>query len=1329
MRLKDARAAKNRMTSPRRKKKKKEEILFEYIRKSNSQAVHLLNCIWMYCFYKNIKTLTKNVRELQNGKGNSPRLVKYLLTLRINIDDAYDYFQGILSTALKIYGEKKDEYISHMNNVVGRQNDHSGHAPLSNVYSGDIHLKDLPFGEHSYVNNLIDIFYAKLSDRNGDQRDGEIRGVLADLHSGLEIARICISNLFKILGDLHRYKCHFFEENKKKNEMKACLNYYKALSYYRYSGHLFNQLTLLYMGGNPIECLFFYFLSLIAVKPAPNRDSLVMYMESILSGGKGLANLLARLREGSSRSGERRKQGGSVDVGSAVCTPCDGETSCKLGRGIFYIKNKERHLLPSVKGSEKGVKNTIYYQKDKHYNKVKHQVREKHTEKKKEGSSNNGHGSTKEKAAEKEFNEALFNFYMSYFKIVKLLFSKIDMNKFEKKKNKFIYYMNRYIKLQYYSRREDTLMLRNIILIIFTLLSLVIYVIRNQNEQGKKNPRGFLFYRNVNVSKYVYKNEQIYFSFLLIHELLLSCEEIYTNFFPSYLSVFIYTLYWFRNEPSVWDVHLGNCTEEDNRERDHLVKQYHEDYRGKSVYGRRHPWGGRKCEQLIAQQNSYNQVVEDPCDDPEFAHNKDIIKRIKDLLMSIKVREEMPLNDNSLLRYKVREDFYIYPFLSGLQFSSLDGGGNHSSESIGEVASSQWSSLANVVYPHFVPNQVDIKCSQLSFQRGNHRGVSHHTNFDDSNEEDVVLLKNPLFVKTSSVCMNGEMVDLKDDADKGLNCYNDLYDLCAISGNNVHSSEREGVYNQKGHTDDSASSANSSEGMNTSRPHSDDGVSLNAHRMLHPEEFYKRGHYIAAVEDIPNDEQLEEVANRVRIMRFRSLTQGWLKENGKQSMQVRNVCKKYLAAQTREEIHQGNCPNADGIAEMPQVACVASPEKGSQEYTTPIVAEVCKNEMSCTMSRSDDDNKTSNVLSEHQNGVQDKSDRSGSYKVYPNIDGGINQNDYFNYSVLESFRQVRGDALGCMPNCNVENDHSCKNVVGGKFNSSSEMTKGSDKASLDASLEDMSYASSAAEEKSILDDMAELVRIPFQANHLHNGEGQTQAPMVNTLGGEVQAEKITLATCKRDSSPSGYNNEQPHHMRNGTVWIEEGNSTLQKMVILDGKNIGTRYQDNYKKYFDPFRIKVVLDYYKIRKYEVKIVIPEEYVMHERDDHLDKKIPNRGYYHLQVHNSSEVPDFILTGNDLLFFQNLHILGCLIIHPLESYYAFCVHLVQRWNSCFVTNVTLSELNMKVREFDKPPLKNIGAHFISYTFLGDEFLPNPTFRWPTIYRQALLKSTVNE
>ncbi|CAI7719706.1 tetratricopeptide repeat protein, putative [Plasmodium vivax] len=1470
------------MTSPRRKKKKKEEILFEYIRHSNSKAIQLLNCIWLYCFYKNIKTLGKDVRELQNGKGNGPLLVKYLLTLRININDAYDYFQALLSTALKIYEEKKDEYILHLSKVEGRRNDYFGQAPLSDVHSGDAHLRDLSFGEDSHVNNAIDIFYARHSARggeqSGDQSDGQSDGQSGDqsdgqrgdrgtsprgegetLHGRLEIARICVSNLFKILGDLHRYKCYFFEENKKKNEKKACLNYYKALGYYRYSGHLFNQLTLLYTGGNPIKCLFFYFLSLIAVKPAPNRDAVVMFMESVLSGGRGLASRLARLRGGSpgrNRIGGRDGSGGSGGSGrqgrcdSATSTPCRGETSCKLGRGIFYIKTKERHFLPSMKGSEDGAKEATHHQRGSHHDRMNPRVAKKHTEVKKEGSTNSGERTSKENPAEKDLNEAIFNFYMSYFKIVKLLFSKINMNKFEKKKNKFIYYTNRYIKLQYYSRREDTLMLKNIIFIIFTLLSLVIHIVANQHEKGLKkqglaeqglaeqglaeqgltkqglakqghtkqghtkqghtkqghtNQGGFFFYGGVNVSKYVYKHEQIYFSFLLIHELLLSCEEFYTNFFPSYLSVFIYTLYWFRNEPSVWEVHVGTCTEEDNRERDHLVKQYHEDYRGKSVYGRRParceratlhpsaarrpPWGRSTGEPHSAKRGSYSQAVEDPCDDPQLAQNKDIIQSIKDLLIGIKVREEVPLNDNSLLRYKLGEDFCIYPFLSGLQFSSLEGGGGAPSVERGcRASSSQWSGPPNVACQEGGPNRGDKQCSQLPCEQGTHRRISHLTNFEDSNEEDVVLLKNPLFVKASGVCINGEVVDPRGDASKGLHCYHELYDLSAVSGNNAQASEREDAIVEKWYTGERAPYADASQGRNSSRGGSSEGVVPNTRRMAHSGECSQRDHYIAAVDDIPNDEHLEEVADRVRIMRFRSLTQGGSKGNDHRSVHVGSVCKGYSAEHAGGEVPQGGCPSAEGItdvlltADIPLTADVphaedvpltedcASRGKGCQEHTSPIGAELCKNEMSCTMSRSDDDNKTSNVMSDHPNGAQDKSDGSGSYKVHPN--GEMNQSDYFNYAVLESFHQVRVDALGSISHGVAQNDGSCKHVLGGELNSSSEMTKGSDEAnsvpSLGASLEDISEASSpfaancpaeanfpiaancpaeanfpiaanspseanspfAANSPSEAnspfaanpteDEMTKWGGMPFQANDPHKGEGQTQAPMVNPPGGAVHMERTTFASCKRGSSPSRSNHVQPPYMHNGSALTEEGakceSSSLQtKMVILDGKNIGTRYQDNYKKYFDPFRIKVVLNYYRFKRYDVKVVIPQEYVRHEGDA-PSGKTANRGYYHLQVHSSNEGADFILSGDDLLFFQHLHILGCLIIHPLESYYAFCVNLVQRWNSCFVTNVTLSELNMQVGAFEQPPLKGVAAHFISYTFLGDEFLPNPTFRWPS-------------
>ncbi|GAW80328.1 hypothetical protein, conserved [Plasmodium gonderi] len=1560
MRLQDTRVDEdNNMKKQRIKKKKKEDVLLEYLIDNNVKAIHLLDSIWMYYFYHNIKIITKNIKELQNGRGNKHILKKNLQALRININDAYDYFQGILTNVVKIYNKKKNEYISYMIKVLDKRKGYSPHAYIYDENNDIIDLMKDPFGQEDYVNSVIDRFYT--FENNKNKENNEKRNRNEKLHGNLEIIRICISNIFKILGDLGRYKFYFLRENKKRNEIKSCINYYKALNYYKYSGHLFNQLTLLYIEGNPIKCLFFYFLSLISVNPAPNRDTVVMFMKSILNERKkSLVKWLEGLRNTSSESTPRvakcDKSGkdsasemehekskrschsrdsqnnhsrneiksyheentvsseSRVSKHGMVSTNNLGTSSCKLGRGIFFIKNISGNMLSKRNCSDNRAED--FYRRDYKYDYVKMQMGRDSAGGKKELISKNGIRSSRgkygyerrkneeekveneanetneveveaERDVEREFKEAILNFYMSYFKIIKLLFSKIDMNKFEKKKNKFIYYTNRYVKLQYYSRKEDKLMLKNIIFIIFTLLSLVVYVIVNQYENGR-NKAGYFFYGNVNINKYVYKSEQIYFTFLLIYEILLSCKYFYNNFYSSYLSVFIYTLYWFRNEQNVQDVHMSNFNEEYNKEKQSLIKQYYEDYRRQTVYVcsnnvkngseqsiRKEGRTNSKRERFLMKKkknyNNYsssagngssnNKVMEEN-EDPKFVCNNDIVKNIKDLLCSIRLRKDVQV-DNSLLQYTLKEDFHIYPFLSSLKFDKLK---TDEGKAINERDDKVNVHLfTNIVLAS--DEKLDIQDSseetgrsksEVYFEKKMYQSNKQAANFEDSNEEDVVLLKNPLFVKAYNSSMNDKITNNKDDSCNSLNCYNDLYEMSIMNCNNLNISELNNMNEDFVKIDNGFNNSfeqNNEDDTSARKYKRNDSFSSHSTEKEHT----KREESIVAMKNIENREHIEEMEERVRVMRFKSLIQSRENEEGDENHQFYNFFRKYFNFRcTEEKIDQNNPPNGGDAPflnsakqlhgykptkdsnvprgnqeEKCQIKCPIIPtfthaestiESGNSctdsgndlimhssevpqaidvtnvvgldyvlknstpDCTSLIGGEICKNEMvSCTINRSDidvgvdgvdvadldaaaDDIKTESTTRNHRNQVRYRNARNFMYEkeVHSEMHADVMEyeKDYFDYDMLENLNQIRSSAFSSTCDGIIETDQKCKHVLREKYNLSNDITKENFESSFKKcsydELDD-SYSKKMTKSKERIsridnipdyvvrmdvhmvreDDLVELqmrednlVELQMREDNLVELQmskvqvSDSQMDDINSMGptrGSSRSSRYSNPLLNRmNNATNAYHkliehtslyNEKSHKTVSCSEKSEEYiNSILKKIIIIDGKNIGTRYQDNYIRYFDIFRIKVVLDYYKFKEYDVKIVIPEEYIIQGKNINTEENT-NRLYYHLHLKNNRQYTEFILTKNDLLFFHHLHILGCLIIQPLENYYSFCIDLVQKWNSCFVTNVTIAELNTKVHEHVHHPLKNIAAHFISYTFLGDEFLPNPTFRWPAV------------
>ncbi|VEV56088.1 conserved Plasmodium protein, unknown function [Plasmodium vinckei vinckei] len=1405
-------------------KKKEEDKLFEMLRNNNVKSKGSLNVIWMDYFYYDIKSIANKITHFSNQSNKKEAYKKYMLVFNININDACIYFKDLLINTFKIYDERKLDYILYIKKHAHKMKNMLFLKYLYNINVLQEDTSICPFSCDNYTNNVIDKFYIIYSNDKYEESKEVQR-----LHTNLEICRGCICNIFKFLGDLFRYKRQFFNEDKKENEFNSYINYYRSLYYSKYNGYLFTQLGLLYTGTNPIQSLYFYFLSLISCRPSKNRDIIIVYMEQILNKKNKPEAILQLIKDvypfndENSETGEYQTENNSdqtcmnnkkekkltkkrsksienrkeykkgkqynsdrenpVEMGSSSdahsysrsdsgtyssssdnsCSESDNDTCSStksfrskhtcIGDGNNDRKSKRRHRRN--KRSEKEL--TANELLRRICKEEKREISKKKYIKKKND-------------AYKELKETTVKFYISYFEIIKLLFSKIDMNEFEKKKNEFMYYTNKYVKIQYNNKIDNDLIFKNIIIIVFTLLSLVIYIIINQYEIQRNKIDNF-FYGSVNINKYIYKNEQIYFSFILIHEILLSCKYFYNNFYSKYLSIFVYIIYWINNETSLNNTHITKLDNKDNEEKNHLIKLYHEYYKEKATVESCSNNNNKKdCEKKY-----------DNNDDREYLKNGDIIHSIKNLIYSIEIKEEVKF-DNRLLYYVLDEDLCVYPFLSDLKFSNEK-----------------------------------VRLPKCQDSQANSDSLQESSDLDNSDEEDAIFLKKSIFEKSSSIC-----TDKKEKNNNKLNSYNNLYDHSELRNDYVSTS----------HDSCSDYSSTQSKEKKKGAKHYEESQ-MNHKNLIEDKNMHTKYFSNHEKSDKKSHEkiyQIDKIEDKIRILRFYSIL------NNKSKMENKNKIseegKIHILKQTNEEYLKTNIKknNSKRIKVIKNISILSKNDQNKEAANDPLVSCIIANkklknkstnesktESKNTCYTSDDmDSKTDTASDSHSNDNEDtsesenskiekvtnsdNSDQIKSHKSYRKNETRNSSSDYAsNDTTSEEYegsdsRSTKTilNKLGDPKNIvDIQTSLSNKLIVDSKNGEIDLNQQNNNTDMVEAYREHLSSKNEQTPKREV-----DVCHISIQNNSIPNHDENLYNYRENILSDTCPQKNSNffseLAKCaKLEYAPSqiqkdnyydnlkglminnnnnyneinnntydqilndvlgGYRNKNEAeinlNMLNSNPYLNESN---KKVVLIDGKNIGTRYKSNYIKYFDIFRIKTVLDYYKFNEYKVKIIIPEEYVMQHDEifnthqfiqqesqkgerysTHNGMNImnyPNNPNYYsdnnLYKDNSynigigimprGENNEFALNTKDLLFFKHLNMLGCLIIHPLENYYQFCIHLIQKFNSGFVTNITISELASKLHKYEQT-IQLISPHLISYTFLGHEFLPNPNFKWPS-------------
>ncbi|SBT34105.1 conserved Plasmodium protein, unknown function [Plasmodium ovale wallikeri] len=1220
MRGRDNRVRENSIIAidEKRKKKKKEDILYEYLRNNDVKALQHLNTIWIYFFYHNIKIITKKIRIIGQEDKNRRKLERYLQALSINIDDAYDYFQDILMHIIKIYDEKKVDYILYISRNKDRHNDCNISAISYHSNMFERNLKGNTLGYDNYINNAIDEFYMRQKSINSKNIENEM------LYKSLEIVRICVSNIFKILGDLYRYKCYFFGENYKKNKIISCTNYYKSLNYYKYDGHLFNQLALLYINGNPITCLFFYFLSLISYKPASCRDSVIIFLETILNEKNKLGDNQSYDKKGN----DIHMEGSSIDR--------NNPKRASLDRHIV--------LLPHNNGSASRFQRCLNNGSASRFQRCLNNGSASRFQR----CLNNGSASRFQRClnngSASRFQRCLKNGHVSTNRG-----SHVNCRNSSIKRGttpQQVYFIknkeNKLVPIRRCPNRETDLYRRDK-MIEREKVSASVERCRSGEvcrhgemcRHGETRKHG----ETRRLGERCKRGEQTQQE-LPEREL----RETLANFHISYFKIKKYN--YFHLEHGI--NHTYNSEDSNEEEivllkKPLFVKDYSMSINGHVINEKDHSHDKLNCYNVL-----YDKSTISNSRNVGLAHDHTGPIESDDHLY-------LPCHDNTFHGH-CRENLGTTDYIAATKDIHEEGLMDRVEEMEDKVRVARFRSLIESLKGESDNEGSFFKslCKKYLLSKSSEKIEA----FEEGAEA---------FEEGAEELEEGaeELEEGVEELEEGVEAFEEGAEEGVAKGTKRASDHPEG--HDKGLRQDLPSvSALDDPNEEDSRPQGSTGDSTGASNggRYAEEQFQKREAILESEMDISMHKKTPCGSNGTS--HFSSIC-------GETS----GVSTGYMPAHF---FHNGYAFSYEGEKIGGRNSRIGKVQgktrlKSLGRFEPRLVEghSVERNEDKNTP-QYDVDN-----ISHMKNGVS---------KHFGSFDGFVKESIEIS-SPVDTFTHEM-------------------------------VTKERNNITVEDSMDHSEQGDSDIFLRNVMDHMGR----ERYSNSFHEGEIYTDQKVgENSLFCNIPEEHVY----NRRRNSMHDDDYVRQHDEEGKMCL---NDVSKRMIIVDGKNIGTRYQNNYRKYFDIFRIKVVLEYYICKECDVQIVIPEEYIMqgrcnkfndgYQRDKILEESYCNQG--------GNENVEFHLTRKDFLLLQHMNVLGCLIIQPLEDYYEYCLSLIQKSNACFVTNIALSELNMRLHKYEKI-LSVFAAHFISYTFLGDEFLPNPNFKWPIAGYNPVKEHTTKE
>ncbi|KAH9163667.1 hypothetical protein LEN26_000406 [Aphanomyces euteiches] len=159
------------------------------------------------------------------------------------------------------------------------------------------------------------------------------------------------------------------------------------------------------------------------------------------------------------------------------------------------------------------------------------------------------------------------------------------------------------------------------------------------------------------------------------------------------------------------------------------------------------------------------------------------------------------------------------------------------------------------------------------------------------------------------------------------------------------------------------------------------------------------------------------------------------------------------------------------------------------------------------------------------------------------------------------------------------------------------------------------------------------------------------------------------------------------------------------LIVVDAANVAMRHGLNKK--FSCRGIRLAFDYFLARSHKVIAFLPD-YLLKYETVGVQKRMANIGF---DV-SPSKVPD------DVTLLQSMVLEGLVIATPPQDYDdSYCIQYAGTHDGCLVTNDMFRDHveNIKSNAQRNAMRDWLKSHRISFTWVGDEFFPNPDFRFP--------------
>lgn len=186
--------------------------------------------------------------------------------------------------------------------------------------------------------------------------------------------------------------------------------------------------------------------------------------------------------------------------------------------------------------------------------------------------------------------------------------------------------------------------------------------------------------------------------------------------------------------------------------------------------------------------------------------------------------------------------------------------------------------------------------------------------------------------------------------------------------------------------------------------------------------------------------------------------------------------------------------------------------------------------------------------------------------------------------------------------------------------------------------------------------------------------------------------------------------------RTGPPDAEEPHAKL--LFVIDAANVAMRF--GQKGAFCTRGIAVTMEYLE-RRFEGRcrfaMFLPE-YMLDSEKVAAKRRAHDLGIKQAKV---QELPD------DVLYLQNLEREGILVSTPSQDYDdSYQIEYARRHAGVIVTNDMFRDAVDKLKPHLRGALREwMKTHLLSYTFVGDEFVPNPDFQFPVTVRIAKKKA----